>query len=492
MVTMNSEKKLSRRGLLKGGAAMAGAALLTPSFNLIGKAADAQGADGPVILIVGDDAIHPDILRLFFARYLMVDPWSGADSGRRLGIDCAQAYTGSPSCGSGRAGFASGLYAHQTGFLTHDDHHLTDSNWLAQHSFICKLREQGIYTVGTGKAVHHSQKPEEQGGAWDEYQTWIRPELDWRDFNPQLSTYESGSWAPHGRTFGAGPKINHDHDKVSWALDRVRNATNGHLVVISVDAPHVRRPSVQPQRFYNPQIGNWVTMPDDGPPMSEEEAAFSDAFAHDLAGLKAYGELESWIAWYAAAWKEMDFQIGRIIRAAPSNARFIFTSDHGMALGVDGRITKQTPGTDVSRVPLYIWGAGISPTTLHTPVSLIDVGATVFDLFGLPHDGESIIDLAQQPTDRNRAVYVSYRMRQQLRDAALAKGHADMFTTVYRGGHGFTQLINSETMEVRQEELNWTYSDPFSQTDLSERPWEQDTVDQMRDLMPTNYEGITQ
>ncbi|MEE9385458.1 MAG: sulfatase [Nannocystaceae bacterium] len=99
----------------------------------------------------------------------------------------------------------------------------------------------------------------------------------------------------------------------------------------------------------------------------------------------------------------VDRQIGRI-RAAiagsdlASRTMLIVTADHGEAFGEHGtKLHGRTLYEEQVRVPLMFHAPGLSPATVDTPVSLIDLGPTVLDLMGQSTPGlfmgESLVPL---------------------------------------------------------------------------------------------------
>jgi hypothetical protein len=66
----------------------------------------------------------------------------------------------------------------------------------------------------------------------------------------------------------------------------------------------------------------------------------------------------------------------------------IISSDHGEAFGEhDTTRHRSTLYDELLRIPLLIHAPGIKPRTIDTPVSLIDIGPTILDLFGQPTPG---------------------------------------------------------------------------------------------------------
>jgi len=88
------------------------------------------------------------------------------------------------------------------------------------------------------------------------------------------------------------------------------------------------------------------------------------------------------------------------------------TSDHGEAFGEHGLLRHNKPLYEVMvHVPMFIRVPGISPGALDAHVSLIDLGPTVLDLFGLSTPGnfmgESLVPLlAGNPPPPHRPIFM--------------------------------------------------------------------------------------
>ena len=105
-------------------------------------------------------------------------------------------------------------------------------------------------------------------------------------------------------------------------------------------------------------------------------------------------------AYYYANVSMIDKQVGALLdtlkeRGYLDNSVVIFTSDHGDALGDYGHSQKWTMYDVVTRVPLVMWGQGISHQSVSGQCQLMDVGQTVLDLAGVtppvPLQAESLL-----------------------------------------------------------------------------------------------------
>ena len=107
---------------------------------------------------------------------------------------------------------------------------------------------------------------------------------------------------------------------------------------------------------------------------------------------------------FAALAHYIDDKIGALLglldeTGQRDNTIVIVTSDHGEMLGVKGMIQKRSLYEWSARIPLFIDIPGTAPCTVDTPVSLLDVPATLVDMAGAqlaaPMQGRSLLAAAQ-------------------------------------------------------------------------------------------------
>lgn len=122
----------------------------------------------------------------------------------------------------------------------------------------------------------------------------------------------------------------------------------------------------------------------------------------------------------------MDGSIGRILELL-DGPRFrgrsflILSSDHGEAFGEHGywEHTKSLY-EEMIRVPLLIRGPGVVARSIATPVSLVDVGPTVLDIFGVPtpptFEGQSLVPLlrGENVSSLERPILAEGRLRRAI------------------------------------------------------------------------------
>jgi hypothetical protein len=154
-----------------------------------------------------------------------------------------------------------------------------------------------------------------------------------------------------------------------------------------------------------------------------------------------------------------DAHLGRLRRAIQElglahRTALIVSSDHGEGFGEHGIYFHNKALYEVMvHVPLLLELPGISPRVIDAHVSLMDVGATVLDLFGVPRPGywmsESLVpQLVGRKPDPARPIYME-RMNEQ----ALLFG--DRIKVLLRG-------------KPRSEEIYDLSRDPDEEDDLRE------------------------
>ncbi|MDC0741022.1 sulfatase [Polyangium mundeleinium] len=148
---------------------------------------------------------------------------------------------------------------------------------------------------------------------------------------------------------------------------------------------------------------------------------FLDAHApYDLAGGSG-PELDRYLGELAL----VDAEIGRVVRmiaASPlaDRAAFVITSDHGEAFGEHGQYRHANSLYDeLLRVPLLVQAKGLTPRVVDEPVTLVDLGPTMLDLFGVETPGtflgQSLVPFlrGESPT-LTRPILAETRMKRAL------------------------------------------------------------------------------
>ena len=134
------------------------------------------------------------------------------------------------------------------------------------------------------------------------------------------------------------------------------------------------------------------------------EDRFHDA-EERLRAMAAYYGLCTWL----------DHNIGQIMAGLEQagfleNTTVIYTSDHGDNVGARGLWGKSNLYKESVSVPLIMAGPGIAPGVCNTPVSLLDISATIPAYFGAKFqgDGAPLTDIAANPDDPDRPILSEY------------------------------------------------------------------------------------
>jgi choline-sulfatase len=204
---------------------------------------------------------------------------------------------------------------------------------------------------------------------------------------------------------------------MDWLTERARSKDDRPwCLYVGLVAPHF--PLVVPQEYYNlypledlpevklhPDTGYrrhpWVEKQN---AMMDSEAMFKDGDER-LRAIASYYGLCTWL----------DQNIGQILdtlrsSGAAEDTVVIYTSDHGDNIGARGLWGKSNLYQESVSVPLIMAGPDVPTGTCDTPVSLLDVSATIPAHFGalFKGDGQDLKKIAAAPSDPNRAVFSEY------------------------------------------------------------------------------------
>lgn len=204
----------------------------------------------------------------------------------------------------------------------------------------------------------------------------------------------------------------------NWFATRAQELDQSWCLYVGLVAPHF--PLVVPQEFYDlypfedlpivkqhPSDGHerhpWVELQNG---MADSEGKFEDADER-LRAIASYYGLCSWL----------DFNIGEILKALEAadlsdNTTIIYTSDHGDNVGARGLWGKSNMYEESAAIPMILAGPNIKSGVCETPVSWLDVSATITDHFDtqLPADGPGIplTKIATSPYDAERVIFSEY------------------------------------------------------------------------------------
>jgi hypothetical protein len=128
---------------------------------------------------------------------------------------------------------------------------------------------------------------------------------------------------------------------------------------------------------------------------------------------------------FIRALAQVDKEIGRIrttleAKGMTGRTTLIVTADHGEAFGEHGATMHgMNLYEEMLRIPLLVVGPKVVPRAEATPVSLIDIGPTVLDIYGLPTPGifmgQSLLPLFRgEKADLTRPIVAEGRLKQAM------------------------------------------------------------------------------
>lgn len=333
----------------------------------------------------------------------------------------ANAYTGSPLCAPGRASFMSGMLPSRTRVYDNAAEFASDIPCFTHH-----LRRAGYHTALSGKM--HFVGPDQLHGFEERLTTDIYPAdfgwtPDWRKPGERID------WWYHnlGSVTGAGVaeitnQYEYDDDVAHHAVQKLYDLSRGadpRPWCLTVSFTHPHDPFVARRRYWDlyegaPELAPPPAIPYDAQdPHSQRLMDACDWQAFDLTERQIRRARQG----YFANISYIDDKIGEILavlRATRQEAIVVFASDHGEMLGRRGLWFKMNFFEGSARVPLMIAAPDLAPQRIDTPVSTIDLTATLGDLAGLDlteiapwTDGESLVPLAKG-TPRTTPVAMEY------------------------------------------------------------------------------------
>jgi N-acetylglucosamine-6-sulfatase len=281
----------------------------------------------------------------------------------RHGLRFDQAFTETPLCCPARASFLTGQHTRNHGVIKNRARLLDDS-----HTIATALHDSGYWTILAGKYLNHSEQlADKTPDGWDRV--------------AMLNTWSGNlrsDWWINGRPTRAGYN---DRNTLRTSLRWLHAAPADKPVFMWV----------------TPRAPHWGTPLDEPAGTGRRTPWRSDVEARYKADPRCDG-LDPWKPVnYDWSRKPDGFPLGQICRsmltvdemvgklraemaAQGRNPTWMFTSDNGMAWGVDGYPLKNVP--EAGRVPLYFAGRDVVQGSTNALVSNIDFGPTLADLAG--------------------------------------------------------------------------------------------------------------
>ncbi|MDA4845439.1 sulfatase-like hydrolase/transferase [Hoeflea poritis] len=349
------------------------------------------------------------------------------------GTRFADAYTPSSICVPARASFATGRYVHQTRMwdnaMPYDG---SIPGW--GHA----LQEKGVPVESIGK-LHYRSEEDPAGFDIEHIPMMVAGGVGmvWASIRKEDERV-SGKGRMLGDYIGPGDSKYTDYDAavtrrtVDWLTDRASaNDRRPWCLYVGLVAPHF--PLVVPQEYYDLYPLDGLPRPKLNPrdghprhPWVEKQNGFNDSEAkfeneeERLRAMAAYYGLCTWL----------DHNVGQILKALDAsgqadNTVVVYTSDHGDNVGARGLWGKSNLYLESVAVPMIMAGPGIPVGTCGTPVSLIDLSATIPALFGAGIDGAAGIRpldaIAREPDDPERVIFSEYHAAGAVSGAFMLK-----------------------------------------------------------------------
>ena len=334
------------------------------------------------------------------------------------GTRFTNAYTPSPICVPARAAFASGQYVHQTSHWDNATPYIGNpKGWGHQ------LQAAGTSVESIGK-LHYRYAEDDTGFDKCHMPMMVKDGVGmiWASIR-QEETRLSPPSRMLGDYIGPGdsPYTNYDRAvterTVDW-LKEHKDEEDGWCLYVGLVAPHF--PLVVPQPFFDlykdrdftsvkahPSQGTprhpWIERQND---LMNSDIAFHDEAERHAAHVAYYG-LISWL----------DHNIGQILTALDENdlsdnTTIIYSSDHGDNVGARGLWGKSNCYEEAVAVPMIMAGPDIPQGICKTPVSLLDISATIPAHFGIAPDenmvGNTLPDIIAADENLERVIFSEY------------------------------------------------------------------------------------
>lgn len=326
------------------------------------------------------------------------------------GVNFAHCYTASPLCSPARASLMTGRLPSGTGVYDNAAEFASNLPTFAHH-----LRRAGYQTCLSGKM--HFVGPDQLHGFEHRLTTDVYP----ADFGWTPDYRRPGEridWWYHnlGSVTGAGiaetsNQLEYDDEVAFLAEQKLYDLARGHdprpwCLTVSFTHPH--DPYVARQRFWDLYADCDALAPRVAPIPYIDQDAHSRRLL-EASDFESFEIREADVArarrGYFANLSYVDDKVGGLLDVLErtrmrEDTVILFLSDHGDMLGERGLWFKMSPFDGSSRVPLAIEIPGVEPRRVDTPVSTLDLSATLADLAGVDlsevapwSDGESLLAL---------------------------------------------------------------------------------------------------
>lgn len=321
-------------------------------------------------------------------------------------LNFTAAYTPAPACSPARTAALFGKYPWETGVYA-NKHKWIDAFGNRQNlSLIGRMKSAGFTTIGAGK-VFHGPSSDHNATCWDEFLA-LQPA-------PETSiskAVQTGAFSARN-DFGAlaDDAPNFDQQATDFILDRMTRTSTGQFWALGLYRPHL--PFLVPKRFFDALPDRIANPPGLGAnafdPAAKSLWAALPKAAHKMIApwlrtgrvLNQSNEYHDFMRAYLASVHYADHLLGQVLDHMDQtglwqNTHLVLWSDHGWQFGEKLTFRKFSLWERALRVPLMVAGPDISPQTIDTPVTLVDLAPTLLDIANQPNDtslsGQSLLD----------------------------------------------------------------------------------------------------
>jgi len=299
------------------------------------------------------------------------------------GVRFEHAYTPSPICIPARASFATG-----TQVFEHRCWSSAEPYYGQQRSWMHRLRERGHAVVSIGK-LHYRSAADDTGFSESLLPMYLANEgRGWPQGLQRRPMCDFPEAAEMAAKLGPGETEYTQYDRditaaaVGWLEQSAKRSGPPWVLFVSFICPHF--PLSAPEEFYALYRDLELPAPFDRDPEQRIRHPVIDTM-RDFWNYADYFDADSEIVGlknYYALCSFLDDNVGRVLAALDASGqrdatRIVYTSDHGDLVGNHGIWGKSFMYEDSVGIPMTLGGPGIEPGVNPTPVSLLDLGATI-------------------------------------------------------------------------------------------------------------------
>lgn len=304
------------------------------------------------------------------------------------------AFAAAPACSPSRTSALFGQNPWETGIYANNHEWPQFYPPGARKSLVGRFRDAGYETRGAGKVFHVS--PDKF-----DFDDWTHFEQRPHEKFDRIS--QTAKTRGIGNNTDFGPMEDdqqlYDDYNTDWIIDQMKPQARGQFWALGLYRPHL--PFIVPKRFFDLFDGDIADPPGLGMnrfdaynmtahkslPDAGREIADRSGFLRRT--LYKCNEYKSFIRAYLASIAYADDLLGRVLdhlEAAQlwQNTTVVLWSDHGWQLGEKLAFRKFSLWERALRVPLIFAGPDINAGHCDEPVSLIDIGPTLFSQMGMP------------------------------------------------------------------------------------------------------------